>query len=175
MMEIFTDLEQGSEAWRPVVGFEGYYEVSDRGRLRSTPRQGTDGRIIKITPSPCGYLRVRLYKNGKGSAKKMHRIVLEAFVGPCPPRHEGCHNNGDRSDCSLSNLRWDTREANCRDAKIHGSAATGEKNGQSKLTRADVDAIRSLRARGMTYSELSRRFNVAVETARSAAVGATWG
>jgi hypothetical protein len=170
-----VSIERPDEIWLPVPGYEGLYEISNFGRLRGSPRQGSDGRILNITPSkPCGYLRVRLYKKGKGFAKKIHRLVLEAFVGPCPPKHDGCHNNGKRDDCRLSNLRWDTRKANCQDAKLHGNAAIGERNGQSKLTRESVENIRNLRANGQTYKSLAKEFGVAVETVRSAAIGETW-
>lgn len=164
-----------SEAWMPVLGYEGLYEISSLGRLRGTSRQGSDGRILKITPSkPCGYLRTRLYRNGKGASKKIHRLVLEAFVGPCPPGQEGCHNNGKRADCRLSNLRWDTRSANCADSRAHGTAAAGEKNGHAKLSREAVDSLRSLRAQGQSYQSLAKKFGVSRDTARSAAIGETW-
>lgn len=163
------------ETWRSVIGFEGYYEVSDQGRVRSQPRQGTDGRVLSITPSePCGYMRVRLYRDGRGSAKKVHRLVLEAFVGAAPQGADACHNNGQRSDNRLTNLRWDTRQANVADSRTHGTIARGERNGHAKLTREKVAELRALRAAGASYKAISVRFGVSRETARSAAIGATW-
>ena len=164
-----------SEKWLPVLGYEGLYEVSNLGRIRSYPRQGTDGRIINILPSKkCGYMRVSLYRDGRRAAKKVHRLVLEAFVGPCPAGMEGCHNNGVRDDNQDSNLRWASRRDNCADAKLHGTAAMGEKNGSAKLSRVKVDKIRKLRASGHTYRSIAESFNVSIDTARSAAVGDTW-
>lgn len=122
-----------NEKWLPVVGYEGFYEVSDHGRIRSIDRvvTGTDG-VDKRVPGKMkstyihktGYLNVRLTKHGVGKQAKVHRLVLEAFVGPCPEGMEGCHNNGDRKDAQLANLRWDTRSANALDRVKHGNHNT---------------------------------------------------
>lgn len=139
------------EEWRPVVGFEGLYEVSNLGRLRGARRKGTDGRISR----PCGYVRIRLYRDGVGYAVKVHRLVLEAFVGPCPSEMEGCHNNGKPDDNRVTNLRWDTR-------------------GHAKLTIAAVIEARNLNKAGASYNSLAKRYGVSSSTMRSAIVGKTW-
>lgn len=119
-----------SEIWKPVVGHEERYEVSDQGNVRSLGWVGTDtlGRVrtwpagpMKPTKASHGYPVVDL-KSPAGSSKRMvHHLVLEAFVGPRPEGHEACHGNGDREDARLENLRWDTHSANIRDAVAHGS------------------------------------------------------
>lgn len=118
------------ERWVPIPDYESRYEVSDQGRVRSLDRvvdregQGSyllKGRVLKQTKSgPAGkqYLHVSL---GSANSRKVHRLVLLAFVGPCPPGMEACHNNGDRFDNRLSNLRWDTRSANNLDKNAHGT------------------------------------------------------
>lgn len=117
-----------SEQWLPVVGWEGFYEVSDQGRVRSldrmTPnRWGTltpcKGRTLAGKIAPITGYRVCTLVNaaeGKQRYANIHRLVLEAFVGPCPDGMECCHNDGDRSNAALTNLRWDTRSANTLDA-----------------------------------------------------------
>lgn len=163
------------EIWRDVVGYEGLYKVSSLGRLRGSPRQGTDGCILKLSPSkPCGYVRTVLYRGGKGAPKKVHRLVLEAFAGPCPDGMDACHNNGQRDDNRPENLRWGSRKENCADAKRHGTFAVGERNGHAKLTRSNVEIIRQMRAEGRTYQSIADRFGVSLQTARSAAKGWTW-
>ncbi|AUX81960.1 HNH endonuclease [Mycobacterium phage Frankie] len=113
-----------TEVWRPVVGQEGNYEVSNLGRVRSLDRQiDVDGRgrrymrgrVLSLVPMKNGYRLAAL----PGGKKLVHRLVLEAFSGPCPPGAEGCHNDGDRSNNRIENLRWDTRTANNIDAVDH--------------------------------------------------------
>ena len=106
--------------WRPVVGYEGIYEVSDAGEVRSVPRVDTGGnrrkgRPIKQATDRKGYVRVTLHWAGRGMTKKVHHLVLEAFVGPRPPGAEGCHNDGRKGNNAVTNLRWDTASANALD------------------------------------------------------------
>lgn len=164
-----------AERWLPVVGYEGLYKISNLGRLYGSRRMGSDGRILSVSQSkPCGYMRTRLYKDGRGASKKVHRLVLEAFVGPCPPKMECRHKNGKRHDNRLTNLRWGTRKDNCADAKSHGTSARGERNGHAKLSREKVVIIKRLRASGHSYQSIANRFNVTLSTTRSAAIGETW-
>ena len=115
------------EHWLPVVGFEGSYEVSDRGRVRSLDRissQGIQlrGQVLKLHPvSDRGYLKADLYRAGRAAQRLVHRIVLEAFAGPCPEGMEGCHNDGDTSNNAVENLRWDTHSENNFDIVRHGN------------------------------------------------------
>lgn len=126
-----------NESWLPIPGHSGY-EVSDLGRVRSVDRvvqtvRGPwryKGKLLDYKPSAMrrdqadrsdhgGYVMVRF--RYKGPLQYVHRLVLEAFVGPCPESMEGCHNNGDKSDNRLENLRWDTRSSNSFDAMKHGT------------------------------------------------------
>lgn len=118
------------EIWIPVVGFEGYYEVSDQGRVRSVERTVPANTGTRLVPStiltpwvdPKGYCTVGLGKPGqKAKTLRVHRIVLEAFVGPRPSQLEACHGNGDPADNRRSNLRWDTHSANNLDRVKHGT------------------------------------------------------
>lgn len=110
-----------SETWRPVPGWVGFYEVSDLGQVRSVPRIDSGGNrrrglVRRAAPDRKGYLRVQLHRSGSRKSAKVHRLVLEAFVGPCPPDMEGCHGDGDPANNSLINLRWDTASANTFDS-----------------------------------------------------------
>lgn len=113
------------EIWRPVAGHEESYEVSDRGSVRSLDRtvmrsngspQRVAGRVLRGRSDQSGHLSVNL----PGEQRLIHRLVLEAFVGPCPPGMEACHNDGDPANNSLGNLRWDTHLANMHDKVRHG-------------------------------------------------------
>jgi hypothetical protein len=129
-----------SEEWRAVVGWDGYYEVSNMGRVRGLDRVSlgvrVHGRIrrpaIKRRRDP--YWQVHLFRGGRGS--KVHRLyvhllVLEAFVGPRPKGLEACHNNGDCQDNRVENLRWDTHEANMQDQIKHGTRVRGPRKTRS--------------------------------------------
>lgn len=114
-----------AEEWRSVVGYEGSYEVSDRGRVRSLDRLDYIGRrrsgaMLHPFSDDGGYLCLTLRKNGKPRKVTVHVLVLEAFVGPRPPEMLGCHWNDIPYDNRLENLRWDTRSANMRDAVRNG-------------------------------------------------------
>lgn len=146
------------EAWRPVLGFEGHYEVSNFGNVRSLSRSITrrDGRkrtyfaqsmLAKVRD---GYYLLFLRKQAVSYSRLVHRLVLEAFVGPCPPGMECRHLNGNRLDNRLENLRWGTPEENRADQLLHGTRRRGESNAQAKLSDAEVDKIRAARAKFST-------------------------
>ena len=117
------------ELWRPVVGFEGFYEVSNLGHVRSLPRIITypSGRTCRwqgkaLAPGRTGdRLTVALCDAEGQTSHYVHELVLTAFVGPCPDGMEGCHNNGNGTDNNVLNLRWDTRSENTFDRVRHGT------------------------------------------------------
>ena len=164
------------ENWKPVVGLVGRYEVSNRGRVRSLgrtrpcgPEPGMayyPGKIMNQAVNR-GYRRVSFRDlSGKTKLAQVHRLVLEAFVGPCPPGMECCHNNGDRADNRLENLRWDTSSANRHDSIRHGTHVCSLPG--KKLSDAQVQEIRSARMAGETFEEIGRRLCVHRRTASSA-------
>lgn len=110
-----------SEQWLPVVGYEGLYEVSDHGRVRSLDRGSRKGRVLSLRVTGSGHKTVALYLLGKPTGKNVHRLVLIAFVGPCPQGMEACHNDGNPANNHLSNLRWDTHKSNMEDKVKHGT------------------------------------------------------
>lgn len=115
-----------TEQWRAVVGYEGIYEVSDLGRVRSVDRidargRRRRGRSRSLVRQKSGHLTVSLCKDGVHRQFLVHVLVLSAFVGPCPVGMEGCHWNDDGSDNRLENLRWDTRSANVADSVRNGT------------------------------------------------------
>jgi len=84
---------------------------------------------------------VLMHVNGTHTTKHVHRLVLEAFVGSCPKGFCACHNNGNKQDNRLCNLRWDSYSNNHLDKRKHGTDSCGVKNGRAKLTEQDVRMI----------------------------------
>jgi hypothetical protein len=114
-----------SEVWIPIAGYEGLYEVSSAGTVRSKDRLDSIGRaarglLLRPETRPSGHLRVTLCRDGKTRRLWVHRLVLEAFVGPRPAGMEACHNDGNPVNNVPSNLRWDTKSANAQDRVRHG-------------------------------------------------------
>lgn len=112
--------------WRSVPGYEGVYEVSSLGEVRSIERvvKYVDGRTrtypgIRLTQSDngFGYQVVTLSKSKLSKKVRfVHHLVMEAFVGKRPPGLDTCHRDNDKTNNKLSNLRYDTRESNLSDS-----------------------------------------------------------
>jgi len=148
------------EIWRPVVGYDGLYEVSNMGRVKSLPRERPGRptrrgeRLLKPRVRRHGYLSVRLYDSPKSSQNlTIHRLVLSAFMGPCPHGHEGCHRDGDPQNNRAENLYWGTRSQNMLDVTRHGrnhhAQKTACKNGHpftEANTRIATNGQRACRA-----------------------------
>jgi len=126
-----------SEIWKPVVGHEGRYEVSDRGRVRSVPRRiwtkaswrrpahwrAYKGKILR-PGRYCSSRHVSVVLGHGAAGSPVHQLVLRAFVGPRPKGKESLHINGKATDNRLSNLRYGTRSENLRDLWRHGTRAS---------------------------------------------------
>lgn len=149
------------EEWRFVKGYNGRYQVSSAGRVRTN---SSGAWLLMSLQKPKagkkGYLSVALAVSGKKTRFSVHRLVLEAFVGPCPEGCVACHNNGNPLDNSLYNLRWDTLASNQHDRVVHGTALCGTSHPSAKLTEEDVLHIRSLLSKGVPHRKLAKDFSV---------------
>lgn len=149
------------EEWRQVVGYDGLYEVSNIGRIKSRTNWRNLGkeRIMKPTLLPIGYECVRL--RGK-VFKYVHRLVLESFVGPCPPGKEVNHKDSHRANNILGNLEYVTHFENIHHAMDKGRIIhpVGEKASKAKLTRDQVLEVRALRKTGLTLAAIANKFGI---------------
>ena len=154
------------ELWRPIPGWEGSYEVSDQGRVRSLDRWVVNVlghkrffRGLLLTPGAGshGYLEVTLSRPSHNSDRLVHRLVMLAFVGPCPARHEVAHGNGCPTDNRLANLRYDTRTGNSMDKFAHGSQPEGEGCPHAKLTADQALAIYRQRQQPYGFGRQTQR------------------
>jgi hypothetical protein len=130
------------------------YEVSDSGLVRRSESGHVLAFNIKKGSHP--YRRVKLSENGKARLVLVHRLVLEAFVGPCPEGCQTLHADDDPSNNRLDNLSWGTPKKNHETINRHGF-----RNGRAKLSEDDVRAIRSSPLR---HFELAKRYNVSSTT-----------
>lgn len=182
----FAKLSQlAIEEWLPVPGYEGYYEVSNLGRVRSLDRvvphkrcgkQTCKGKVLSLTPRDAATRpSLVLSKNGKVKKTSVHKLVALSFIGPNPEGLEVCHNNGLASDNRLFNLRYDTRKNNEADKVKHGTLLRGSKHGNAKLTEPDVVEIKRLLKEGSLFQrQIAKRFGVSSRAVRSIKCGRTW-
>jgi len=169
------------EQWKPVPDYEGFYEVSDLGRVRSLPRPHTpnkrsyEGRILSEKSRRGKYRAAHLCKPGeKTFIAYVHHLVLLAFVGPRPTDAVACHNNGNRDDNRLANLRWDSLLGNARDAITHGVTRRGVRNPSAKLVEEDVVRIREMVLFGARRREVEAIFGICRSRADCIVRRGTW-
>lgn len=167
------------ERWRPVRDYEGLYQISDRGQVRSLDRQVIvempggykiasgrtvrtyRGRTLKWWIRADGYPEVTLSRDGVQTDFRVHILVLEAFVGLCPPGQEARHGPAGKADPGLANLRgWGTRAENMADRATDGTLSRGERQGHAKLTAAVVLEIRSRVAAGERQVDVARDLRI---------------
>lgn len=158
------------ERWLPVPGLEGRYSVSSHGRVRSEQRTVIEktgkakrlkSKVLSACPNRGGYPSFKVSHDGRLIAVRVHRAVAMAFIGPPPTeRHEVAHRDGNRSNNSPGNLRWDTRKGNFDDKVLHGTHNRGERHPHSRLSNDDVAAIR---ASSLSNSSLATQFGVSAE------------
>ena len=144
------------EVWKDIAGFEGAYQVSSLGRVRSVGRllwftsklgrrcqRMSKTKLLSACDNGVGYDHLALCRDGKVYDFVVHILVLNAFEGPCPAGMECMHGNGVRNDNRIGNLAWGTPSANNRMKKLHGTSNEGERNAQAKLEPSEALAIRS--------------------------------
>lgn len=177
-----------SEQWKPIEGYEEKYEVSDHGNVCSFYTAIVDGEVVRfrrqLNPNATKQdgrivsMQVKLYRpKEKPKTHSVHTLVLNTFVGPCPPKMQCCHNDGNPQNNHVLNLRWDTAKANAKDKERHGTQPKGSKSSKAKLKEEHIPEIRFLlkyfNKRG-NMTILAQRFGVDVATIRDVRDKLTW-
>lgn len=158
--------------WKWVVGYKGYYKVSDTGEVKAVARtiRYRDGRtyhypervLTKSKGNYFGHVCANLSRGRKTERVFIHKLVLEAFVGPCPTGHQARHYpDPNPANNKLSNLSWATPKKNQADREEHGTTCRGERCYNAILTEEDVQKIRSIREeKKLSYEKIGRMFGV---------------
>lgn len=119
----------GLEHWKDIPGYEGHYQASDKGRIRSLPRtvngkHGTPrnlpGKVLTPHPNHAGYLGVVLSIDGTKHRHSVHRLIATTFLGPLPHGMHTCHTDGDKTNNRVANLYYGTISENTHDRVRHG-------------------------------------------------------
>jgi hypothetical protein len=156
-----------NEHWRPVVGFEGLYEVSDQGRVRNK-----HGQVLRHNKITSGYVAAHLYRGGQRHIRTVHRLVLEAFVALRPQGMECRHIDNDKTNNRLGNLSWASHTDNEADKLRFGTRLRGERIAGAKLT---ADAARAIRQRrGEPQADLAAEFGCTFSNVSAIQRGKSW-
>jgi hypothetical protein len=144
------------------------YLITNSGVVFSNARIGSQGKPLTWLEDGSKHYSVRLYDGHKGwKCKLVHRLVLEAFVGPCPDGYITRHLDGDPSNNRVTNLAWGTSKENAADTKRHGRPTRhlGSKHGMAKLTEFDVRMIVYTYRTGIVNAqEMSQAYGVSYAT-----------
>jgi hypothetical protein len=161
--------EHPIETWRDVPDFPGY-QVSDIGHVRSCRLPGPNrrgGAIAKgcwrmlTLGNKREYSSVQIKsENGKNCNRSVHRLVLEAFVGPRPEGMECRHLDGDPSNNRLGNLQWGTPKENRQDMRVHQTTNRGERNGNARLCATQVREVYRRWRNGETPAKIARSLKI---------------
>ncbi len=176
---VSPDEQFKDEQWRPIAGFPGY-EVSDHGRVSSFWKfrwgMGTERKIRKLV-SRGAYLQVTFKGNGiKPAWKDVHLLVLEAFGGPRPPEHQGCHGPAGKLVNRLDNLSWGTVRKNNVDDRIRdGTFVFGERTYNAILTTEMVQSIRAKIRDGVPFQAIGDEFGIGESYVSGINRGSKWG
>lgn len=150
---------------RHVPGFPGY-AISSDGRIWSckfpgpalTPYRDT-WRQMHTAKNPI-YVTICLRSNGRKATYYVHQLVLQIFIGPCPPSYEACHKDDNEENNHVSNLYWGTKKQNAEDKRRNGHLPVGEKHFRTTLTIESVKEIRQLFLSGVPQKVIGRRFGI---------------
>ncbi len=133
--------------------------VGQRGLRGTFYTLGNDWKKMRLGLHPKTKYQTIVLRGKK--TRLAHSLVLQAFTGPCPPKLEACHNDGNRSNNAAANLRWDTKSSNQADRITHGTDNSGERNPWAKLTD---DVVRALRReyvpRKVTFQKLADKYGI---------------
>ena len=154
-------------AWNQIAGHPDYF-INEQGHILST--KWNKKRLLKGSiDKRKGYRHIALRDGNGGRTRwRIHRLVLETFIGPAPDGMQCRHLDGDKLNNRLDNLAWGTQSENERDKIRHGTQfwpdKRGEEHPQAKLRTVDIPEIRRMVRDGMTLAEVASKYPVRYQT-----------
>ena len=177
-------LSYTDETWKPVEGFNGRYEVSDLGRVRSYDAARFMEAVLAGHEPPKmiralhtasnGYKTISFTIGGVTKTVHIHVLVCLTFLGPRPDGYHAGHRNGDKEDNRLANLRWVTPAENNADKLLHGTHGRGARHPGARLCEEDVRAIRLRLKAGETAAAIAAGYPVGRSLIQRIGVGKAW-
>lgn len=169
--------QEPDEIWKPVDGYEGIYEVSNIGRVKSLPKtiiikqpkaiRIFQSRLFKKSVNRYGYIIVSLHLNLKIKQFKVHRLVAKAFIPNPDNKPYVNHIDGDKQNNHVTNLEWCTAQENSihavRNGLLRNSSLKGDLHNSLKLKFKQVQEIRELRNAGMELKHIASKYGISVD------------
>jgi hypothetical protein len=160
-----------NEIWKDIKGYEGFYQISNLGRIKSLERYRkyrgnfkaiVRERILKLKVDKEGYSHVSLSKRGDVKFFKVARLVAQAFIINCNNYPQVNHIDGNKSNDLVSNLEWVTASQNCQHAYDIGLSIPqiGEKHSQVKLNKEKIKDIRFLHKLGLKDKDIAKIYYI---------------
>lgn len=174
-----------TEIWKQIPGYEGYYEASDHGRIRSIDREipwgkrgirSQKGIFLKFQNSEKdGRFQVSLCarERGKEQTLPVATFIALTFIGPRPEGLSVCHLDGNNRNDHVSNLAYQTHQMNMDDRSRHGTTVLGTRHPKAKLTPTDVQTIRMLNG-VYSMTEMAAMFGISHMSVWQVLNGRTW-
>lgn len=176
------------EIWKAIPEWEGFYEASSLGRIRSLDKTITAvsrwgspqvyfraGRVLKLKLDRDGYLGCHLVHSGRNKHYKAHQLVCIAFHGPAPtPQHVVAHGDGVRAGNTPDNLRWATTKENHADRWLHGTEPARDKHPRAKVTKGSAALIRRRWRNGESQNRIASSLGLSTATVWKVVHGQHW-
>lgn len=151
------------EIWKNIPRYEGLYQVSNLGRIKSF-HYHKEKEILNLTKCK-KYLQIKLSKNSITKIYKVHRLVLEAFVGPCPEGMQCRHLDNNPINNNINNIEWSTHKINMQDRIKYKTTNTFIYENGCKLNKTKARLIKNLLNSGkLTQKEIANQFNISQQT-----------
>lgn len=172
-------MEKKKEIWKNIKGYKGY-QISTHGRVKSFRRDKINGKLLKLSVHPTGYIYVTLYLGDKPKKHRVHRLVVLNFLEKVLNKNIVNHKDGNKDNNYVENLEWSTISENTQhayDNNLIKNHLKGEEVFNSKLTEDIVRYIRKNYIKGSKefgQRALGRKFGVTHATIQSVLNGKSW-